>query len=84
MRDSQPLELDFGGDDSPSDQREPAAHDSGTPATVPAMSFAPRESTPRESGPLGTRGSSRRGGRASMPSWDEIVFGARGDDDTSA
>lgn len=30
-------------------------------------------------GPVGTRGSKK--GRASMPSWDEIVFGARTDDD---
>jgi hypothetical protein len=32
----------------------------------------------RDTGPNGRRGSR---GRASMPSWDEIVFGARTDDD---
>jgi hypothetical protein len=34
--------------------------------------------TARDSGPLGKRGSK---GRQAMPSWDEIVFGARTDDD---
>ncbi|WP_309710239.1 septation protein SepH [Pseudolysinimonas sp.] len=34
--------------------------------------------TARDTGPNGRRGSK---GRASMPSWDEIVFGARTDDD---
>lgn len=34
--------------------------------------------TARETGPVGKRGSK---GRQAMPSWDEIVFGARTDDD---
>jgi hypothetical protein len=34
--------------------------------------------SPRDSGSFGKRGSK---GRQSMPSWDEIVFGARTDDD---
>lgn len=38
-----------------------------------------RDQALRDSGPLGRRGSSK--GRQSMPSWDEIVFGARADDD---
>jgi hypothetical protein len=81
-RDSQPIEIKLPlepKDDEQSvpepisDQRpEPA------PSAVPAAGFSPRQT-----GPVGTRGSSKRG-RASMPSWDEIVFGARGDDDTSA
>ena len=37
-----------------------------------------RESGARETGPQGRRGSK---GRQAMPSWDEIVFGARTDDD---
>ncbi|QHC55526.1 DUF3071 family protein [Rathayibacter tanaceti] len=39
----------------------------------------PRTAPPAPEQPSGMRGSVRRG-RASMPSWDEIVFGARSDD----
>lgn len=46
----------------------------GTPvAAGPAPATG---SAGRETGPVG-----RKRGRAPMPSWDEIVFGARGDDD---
>lgn len=79
MRDSQPLELDLGGEDARPEPQDPP---SGQPA--PSVAAPPAAFSPRDTGSLGTRGSSRRGGRASMPSWDEIVFGARGDDDTSA
>ncbi|GAA4172136.1 septation protein SepH [Gryllotalpicola koreensis] len=77
-RDSQPIELEL---PAPEDGAEaPQTHDEhpSGPIAVTAGGFAPRET-----GPVGVRGSSKRG-RASMPSWDEIVFGARGDDDTSA
>lgn len=50
-----------------------------TPLPVPAGGFV-GDTAGNQTGPLGSRGSSRRG-RASMPSWDEIVFGAKGDDD---
>jgi len=79
-RDSQPIELELPPLDEPEPVEKPEArdeHPSG-PVAVPAGGFAQRET-----GPVGGRGSSKRG-RASMPSWDEIVFGARGDDDTSA
>jgi hypothetical protein len=79
QQDSQPIELDLPPTDEPqaadSESAEPPTISGPTPVVVPAGGFASRDS-----GPLGTRGSSRRG-RASMPSWDEIVFGARGDDD---
>jgi hypothetical protein len=46
-------------------------------AAVPITSKGtPSAGATRDSGPLG-----KRRGRASMPSWDEIVFGARPDDD---
>ncbi|GAA4155635.1 septation protein SepH [Gryllotalpicola daejeonensis] len=78
-RDSQPIELELPPLDEGRDARDekPAQrdeHPSG-PVPVPAGGFGQRET-----GPVGVRGSSKRG-RASMPSWDEIVFGARGDDD---
>src|SRR5690606_27355155 len=38
---------------------------------------APPRPSARDTGPAGRK----HKGRASMPSWDEIVFGARGDDD---
>ncbi|MFC4244477.1 septation protein SepH [Gryllotalpicola reticulitermitis] len=80
IHDSQPLELDLGVDDEPVEQPGASAPEQGAPSvSTPAARFSARDT-----GPLGTRGSSRRSGRASMPSWDEIVFGARGDDDTSA
>lgn len=50
----------------------PAAPAADTPAPA-APSPAVQEQTPAATG--------RRKGRASMPSWDEIVFGARTDDD---
>ncbi|CAN5538997.1 septation protein SepH [soil metagenome] len=48
-----------------------------TLADIPVISKgAPSAGATRDSGQLG-----KRRGRASMPSWDEIVFGARPDDD---
>jgi hypothetical protein len=48
-----------------------------TPDDHPIDSMRTKPSA-RDTGPNGRRGSK---GRASMPSWDEIVFGARTDDD---
>jgi len=50
--------------------------DSTDAGSIDALRTKP---TARESGPHGRRGSK---GRQSMPSWDEIVFGARTDDDS--
>jgi len=48
-----------------------------TATDVPVVSKGtPSAGAARETGPLG-----KRKGRAAMPSWDEIVFGARPDDD---
>ena len=48
-----------------------------TATDVPVVSKGtPSAGAGRETGPLG-----KRKGRAAMPSWDEIVFGARPDDD---
>ncbi len=48
-----------------------------TATDVPVVSKGtPSAGATRETGPLG-----KRKGRAAMPSWDEIVFGARPDDD---
>ncbi len=48
-----------------------------TATDVPVVSKGtPSAGATRETGPLG-----KRKGRAAMPSWDEIVFGARSDDD---
>ncbi len=53
-----------------------APAETGTPPAA-----APGSSVPHnETGPTGGSRAGRRG-RASMPSWDEIVFGARTDDD---
>lgn len=67
----------------------PAPDDDGpeVPA-VPAAETTSRPSRPRRPGPddapRPTSATPRkRSGRASMPSWDEIVFGARPDDGTS-
>lgn len=50
----------------------------------PPVGPAPAEPSPRDTSPqhfgAQTRTGQRRG-RAAMPSWDEIVFGSRGDDD---
>jgi hypothetical protein len=52
----------------------PAAPASGAPTPTPPTSLSStQEQTPVSGG--------RRKGRAAMPSWDEIVFGARTDDD---
>ncbi len=50
-----------------------------TPAPAPAPAPAPSAKASGASGATGPLG--KRRGRASMPSWDEIVFGARGDED---
>ncbi|MDP9027303.1 MAG: septation protein SepH [Actinomycetota bacterium] len=48
-----------------------------TAADIPVISKGtPSAGATRDSGPLG-----KRRGRTTMPSWDEIVFGARPDDD---
>jgi hypothetical protein len=48
-----------------------------TATDIPVVSKGtPSAGATRETGPLG-----KRKGRAAMPSWDEIVFGARPDDD---
>ncbi len=76
LRDSQPIELDLGLPEKRDDET-----DAGEPAPAPGPIAVPAGGyVSRDSGPLWTRGSAKRG-RASMPSWDEIVFGARGDDD---
>jgi Protein of unknown function (DUF3071) len=49
-------------------------------ATHPTASRSQQNDTVRDSG-APSRSSRSRKGRASMPSWDEIVFGARSDDD---
>ncbi|WP_022880880.1 septation protein SepH [Gryllotalpicola ginsengisoli] len=71
--DSQPIELDMPPADEPrSGSGEPAPDSGPAPVAANAGGY-----TRNDTGPLG----SRRRGRASMPSWDEIVFGPRGDDD---
>jgi len=59
------------------DERPPVAEQPPLPLDVPAPPSNPATSS-NDSGPQPT---SRKKGRASMPSWDEIVFGARTDDD---
>ena len=73
-------------------QREPlpglesAAPRSSAPVALfdalePGYEEAPSEaSTESDTGPVSADAASRRKGRTSMPSWDEIVFGARSDD----
>ena len=56
------------------DERPPVSQQPPLPLDVPA----PPSTSSNDSGP---QPSSRKKGRASMPSWDEIVFGARTDDD---
>jgi hypothetical protein len=47
------------------------------PAAAPVTGPVPKTGpTPTKTGPIG-----KRRGRTSMPSWDEIVFGARPEDD---
>lgn len=62
------IPLDMGVDSAAEPEEAPQA---GAPAPAPA-----RAST-QDTGPV----KSARRGRAAMPSWDEIVFGARPDDD---
>lgn len=50
-----------------------SAPDAATPAAAPAAAPTPEDETPA---PLAARGRARKG-RASVPSWDEIVFGAK-------
>lgn len=56
----------------------PVAEQPPLPLDVPAPPATSSSSTSNDSGP---QPSARKKGRASMPSWDEIVFGARTDDD---
>lgn len=75
--------------DEPFDIFEPLREDSpeGTPPNAPVSSAASAPSSvipspsPSSSGATGPQPRAGKKGRASMPSWDEIVFGARTDDD---
>lgn len=58
--------------------REEPEHDAEVPVVEKAPEL-PRATPPAPEQPTVARGSARRG-RASMPSWDDIVFGARSDD----
>ena len=49
-----------------------------TVTELPISAAAPPTPVTNSTGPVGGKG---RKGRAAMPSWDEIVFGARSDDD---
>lgn len=62
------------------EEQPPVSEQPALPLDVPAPapSPSPSNSVSNDSGP---QPSARRKGRASMPSWDEIVFGARTDDD---
>jgi hypothetical protein len=60
--------------DAPSDH--PASS-----ASAPAQASPVPATVPSSSNSTGPQGRVSRKGRASMPSWDEIVFGARTDDD---
>ena len=68
-------------------EREAAAYEEQPPAVidVPLDDFDSLEgpSTPKQQAAAGsaTRPQGGKKGRTSMPSWDEIVFGARSDDD---
>jgi hypothetical protein len=68
--------------DAPSGHPTPGAStlapSSSAPATSAPSSSAAASAPSNSTGPQGRAG---RKGRASMPSWDEIVFGARTDDD---
>lgn len=48
------------------------------PEALPEQQEEPQRRTAGATGPVGAR---KRGSRAAMPSWDEIVFGSRADDD---
>jgi hypothetical protein len=48
---------------------------------VPLGDYLKKEEKPRATAPQPTVASKGRKGRAAMPSWDDIVFGARPDDD---
>jgi hypothetical protein len=61
------------------DERPPVAEQQPLPLDVPAPPAAPASGT--SSNDSGPQPSARKKGRAAMPSWDEIVFGARTDDD---
>ncbi|WP_431218165.1 septation protein SepH [Leifsonia xyli] len=71
------------------EDRRPVVEQPPLPLDVPAPP-APSNATPSNATPSspsapsndsGPQPSARKKGRASMPSWDEIVFGARTDDD---
>lgn len=56
--------------------------DAPAPAPAPSPAQPTAQPTAKASGASGATGPlGKRRGRASMPSWDEIVFGARTDDD---
>ncbi|WP_158864542.1 septation protein SepH [Leifsonia sp. AG29] len=62
----------------PEGRPQPPLDEPILPAPAPAAPPATPTSSLNDSGP---QPSSRKKGRAAMPSWDEIVFGARTDDD---
>lgn len=61
------------------EERTPVTEQPPLPLDVPPPPAAP--STSSSSNDSGPQPSARKKGRAAMPSWDEIVFGARTDDD---
>jgi len=63
------------------EERPPVAEQPPLPLDVPAPPSAQQSSSSSSSNDSGPQPSSRKKGRAAMPSWDEIVFGARTDDD---
>ncbi|MCU1597316.1 MAG: hypothetical protein QOE85_2021 [Actinomycetota bacterium] len=69
-----PLDMSTGGD---------PAGGNGTGRSVPGGNSREQQDSKRKTSPQPTvtPGKSGRKGRQSMPSWDEIVFGARPDDD---
>jgi hypothetical protein len=60
----------------PSEQSEPQDAEPAPAPSAPPEHHATGPQPRNATGPLG-----KRRGRASMPTWDEIVFGARGDED---
>lgn len=71
------VDIPFDLDDSPAPSQPVSAHPVSAQSAQPASPPTAKASgSSGATGPLG-----KRRGRASMPSWDEIVFGARTDDD---
>ncbi|RFA09455.1 hypothetical protein B7R54_09610 [Subtercola boreus] len=70
---------------SPDESGQPASSQNDSVADVPLAGLEPADASPDQAarGQRQTGPQARRKTRASMPSWDEIVFGARSDDDLS-